>query len=145
MKEYNMTIERTFSMIKPDATSRNLSGAINSMIESAGFKIIAQKKIRITLEQAKKFYDIHKEKPFYNDLCNFISSGTVVVQVLEKENAIADYRKLMGATNPEQAEEGTIRKKYAISIDQNSIHGSDGVETANREISFFFSDVEIVG
>lgn len=145
MKEYNMTIERTFSMIKPDATSRNLSGAINSMIESAGFKIIAQKKIRITLEQAKKFYDIHKEKPFYNDLCNFISSGTVVVQVLEKENAIADYRKLMGATNPEQAEEGTIRKKYAISIDQNSIHGSDSVGTANREILFFFSDVEIVG
>ena len=140
-----MTIERTFSMIKPDATSRNLSGAINVMIESAGFKIIAQKRIRITLEQAKKFYDIHKEKPFYNDLCNFISSGPVVVQVLEKENAILDYRKLMGATNPEQAEEGTIRKKYAISIDQNSVHGSDAIETANREISFFFSDVEIVG
>lgn len=140
-----MTIERTFSVIKPDATSRNLSGAINSIIESAGFKIIAQKKIRITLEQAKKFYDIHSEKPFYNDLCNFISSGPVIVQVLEKENAIADYRKLIGATNPEQAEEGTIRKKYAISIDQNSVHGSDGVETANREISFFFSDIEIVG
>lgn len=138
-------IERTFSMIKPDATSRNLSGVINSMIESDGFRIIAQKKIRITLEQAQKFYDIHKEKPFYNDLCQFISSGPVVVQVLEKENAITDYRKLMGATNPEQAEEGTIRKKYAISIDQNSVHGSDGIETANREISFFFSDIEIVG
>ncbi|MBR1944180.1 MAG: nucleoside-diphosphate kinase [Alphaproteobacteria bacterium] len=140
-----MTIERTFSMIKPDATERNLSGDINSMIEHAGFKIIAQKKIRITLEQAQKFYDVHKEKPFYNDLCNFISSGPVVIQVLEKENAISDYRKLMGATNPEQAEAGTIRKKYAISIDQNSIHGSDGIETAQREISFFFSDIEIVG
>ena len=139
-----MTVERTFSMIKPDATSRNLSGAINSIIESNGFRIIAQKRIRITLEQAQKFYDVHKDKPFYNDLCNFISSGPVVVQVLEKENAIADYRKIMGATNPEQAEEGTIRKKYAISIDQNSVHGSDGVETAKREISFFFSDVEII-
>ena len=141
----NNNIERTFSMIKPDATSRNLSGAINATIEAAGFHIIAQKRIKITLEQAQKFYDIHKEKPFYNDLCIFISSGPVVVQVLEKKNAIADYRKLMGATNPEQAEEGTIRKKYAISIDQNSVHGSDGIETAKREISFFFSDTEIVG
>ena len=131
-------------MIKPDATNRNISGYINSMIESAGFIIIAQKRIKITLEQAKKFYDIHKEKPFYNDLCDFISSGPVIVQVLEKENAIADYRKLMGATNPEQADEGTIRKKYAISIDQNSVHGSDAAETAQREISFFFSDIEII-
>ena len=139
-----MTIEQTFSMIKPDAVSRNLSGAINTMIENAGFIIVGQKMIKITLEQAQKFYDIHKDKPFYNGLCNFISSGPVIVQVLQKENAIADYRKLMGATNPEQAEDGTIRKKYAISIDQNSIHGSDALETAQREINFFFSKTEIV-
>lgn len=140
-----MAIERTFSMIKPDAIKRNLSGAINSMIENAGFRIIAQKRIRITLEQAQKFYDIHKGKPFYDDLCMFIASGPVVVQILEKDNAIEDYRKLMGDTNPETAQDWTIRKKYGISIDQNSIHGSDGVETANREISFFFKDDEIVG
>ncbi|MDR2667096.1 MAG: nucleoside-diphosphate kinase [Holosporales bacterium] len=138
-------LERTFSIIKPDATKRNITGEINSMIESAGFTIVAQKKIKLTIEQAKKFYEIHKERPFYNDLCEFLSSAPVIVQVLEKENAVADYRKLMGATNPENAENGTIRKKFAISIDQNSVHGSDAHETAAVEIKFFFSDVEIVG
>ena len=138
-------IERTFSIIKPDATRRNLTGKINSMIESAGFRIIAQKRLHITLEQAKRFYAVHAEKPFYDDLCKFLSSEPIVVQVLEKENAIADYRKLMGATNPASAEEGTIRSKFALSIDQNSVHGSDAPETAQNEIKFFFSDVEIVG
>lgn len=140
-----MKTELTFSMIKPDAVARRITGEINAMIERNGFSIVAQKLIRITHNQAQKFYDIHRGKPFYDDLCNFISSGAVVVQVLKKENAIEDYRKLMGATNPEHAEEGTIRKKYAISIDQNSVHGSDAPETARREISFFFSDIELVG
>ena len=135
----------TFSIIKPDAVSRHITGKINSMIENAGFSIVAQKLIRITKEQAQKFYDVHQDKPFYEDLCNYISSGAVVVQVLKKENAVADYRKLMGATNPANAEEGTIRKKYAISIDQNSVHGSDAEDTAEREISFFFSKTELVG
>ena len=138
-------IERTFSILKPDATERNITGEINSMIETAGFKIVAQKRIKVTKEQAMKFYDVHKEKPFYNDLCEFLSSAPIVVQVLEKENAIADYRELMGATNPVNAKEGTIRKKYALSIDQNSVHGSDAPETAAKEIKFFFSDTEIVG
>ena len=140
-----MAIELTFSMIKPDATARRLSGAINAMIEAAGFEIAAQKLVRITRAQAERFYDMHRERPFYGDLCDFISSGPVVVQVLRKENAVADYRKLMGATNPEQAEKGTIRKLYAVSIDQNSVHGSDARETAEREIKFFFSEVELVG
>ena len=135
----------TLSIIKPDAVARHITGKINEMIEGAGFSIVAQKLIRITKEQAQRFYDVHKYKPFYDDLCNYISSGAVVVQVLKKENAIADYRKLMGATNPEKAEEGTIRKKYAISIDQNSVHGSDAEDTARREISFFFSETELVG
>ncbi|MBQ8651455.1 MAG: nucleoside-diphosphate kinase [Alphaproteobacteria bacterium] len=138
-------IERTFSIIKPDATGRNITGEINSMIESAGFRIVAQKRVKLTIEQAQKFYEVHKEKPFYNDLCEFLSSAPIIVQVLEKENAIADYRTLMGATNPQNAEEGTIRKKYALSIDQNSVHGSDAPETATNEIRFFFSDTEIVG
>ncbi len=140
-----MSSELTFSMIKPDAVKRHLSGEINAMIESAGFNIVAQKLICITYAQAQKFYNVHKEKPFYNDLCSFISSAPVVVQVLQKENAIVDYRQLMGATNPALAEEGTIRKKYALSIDQNSVHGSDAPETAQREIHFFFSDSELVG
>ncbi len=135
----------TLSIIKPDAVARHITGKINEMIEGAGFSIVAQKLIRITREQAQRFYDVHKDKPFYDDLCNYISSGAVVVQVLKKENAITDYRKLMGATNPEKAEEGTIRKKYAISIDQNSVHGSDAEDTARREISFFFSETELVG
>lgn len=138
-------IERTFSIIKPDATRRNLTGEINNMLETAGFRIVAQKRIRITLEQAKKFYAVHSEKPFYNDLCEFLSSAPVVVQVLEKENAIEDYRKIMGSTNPANAEEGTIRKKFALSIDQNSVHGSDAPETADKEIHFFFSESEITG
>jgi nucleoside-diphosphate kinase len=137
-------IERTLSIIKPDAIKRNITGEINGMIESAGFKIVAQKKIKLTLEQAKKFYEVHKERPFYNDLCEFLSSAPVIVQVLEKENAIANYRELMGATNPENANNGTIRKKFAISIDQNSVHGSDAPETATTEIGFFFSNIEIV-
>jgi len=138
-------IEQTFSIIKPDATKRNLTGKINSMIEDAGFRIVAQKRVKLTLEQAQRFYAVHSEKPFYNDLCEFLSSAPIVVQVLEKENAIADYRSLMGATNPANAEEGTIRNKFALSIDQNSVHGSDAPETAANEIKFFFSDVEIVG
>ena len=138
-------IERTFTIIKPDATARNITGEINAMIEAAGFKIVAQKRLKITKDQAMKFYDVHKEKPFYNDLCEFLSSAPIVVQVLEKENAIADYRNLMGATNPVNANEGTIRKKYALSIDQNSVHGSDAPDTAAKEIKFFFSDTEIVG
>ena len=137
--------ERTFSIIKPDATRRNLTGEINKMLESAGFRIIAQKRIRITLDQAKKFYEVHSEKPFYNDLCEFLSSEPVVVQILEKDNAIADYRSLMGATNPANAAEGTIRQRFAISVDQNSVHGSDAPETAAAEMKFFFSDIEIVG
>ncbi|MDR0942890.1 MAG: nucleoside-diphosphate kinase [Holosporales bacterium] len=138
-------VERTFSMIKPDATNRNLTGKINSMIESAGFRIIAQKKTRMTLEQAKKFYEVHKDKPFYNDLCKFMSSAPIVVQVLEKENAISNYRTLMGATNPYNADAGTIRKEFAISTTENSVHGSDASETAAAEIKFFFSEIEIVG
>lgn len=138
-------IEQTFSIIKPDATKRNLTGKINSMIEDAGFRIVAQKRVKLTLKQAQRFYAVHSEKPFYNDLCEFLSSAPIVVQVLEKENAIADYRSLMGATNPANAEEGTIRNKFALSIDQNSVHGSDAPETAANEIKFFFSDVEIVG
>lgn len=138
-------IERTFSIIKPDATRRNLTGEINSMIEAAGFRIVAQKRVKLTLAQAQKFYEVHKEKPFYGDLCEFLSSEPVVVQVLEKENAIADYRAIMGATNPANAAEGTIRNRFAISVDQNSVHGSDAPETAANEIKFFFSDTEIVG
>lgn len=138
-------MERTLSILKPDATKRNLTGAINKMIEDAGFRIIAQKRIKLTLEQAMKFYEVHKSKSFYGELCEFLSSSPVVVQVLEKDNAIADYRSLMGATNPANAEEGTIRKTFALSVDQNTVHGSDAPETAAQEISFFFSSVEIVG
>lgn len=138
-------MERTLSILKPDATKRNLTGAINKMIEDAGFRVIAQKRIKLTLEQAMKFYEVHKSKSFYGELCEFLSSSPVVVQVLEKDNAIADYRSLMGATNPANAEEGTIRKTFALSVDQNTVHGSDAPETAAQEISFFFSSVEIVG
>ncbi|MDR0744356.1 MAG: nucleoside-diphosphate kinase [Holosporales bacterium] len=137
--------ERTLSIIKPDATQRNITGDINSMIEAAGFAIIAQKMLKLTFEQAKKFYEVHSDKPFYEDLCKFLSSAPVIVQVLEKENAILDYRKLMGATNPINAEVGTIRNRFAISVDQNSVHGSDAKETAVSEINFFFSDIELVG
>ena len=138
-------MERTLSILKPDATERNLTGKINTMIEGAGLKIIAQKKIRLSEEMAGAFYAEHKGKPFYNDLVSIMSSGPVVVQVLEGDNAIALYRKVMGATNPANAEEGTIRKTFAISLDRNSAHGSDSPESADREISFFFSQTEIVG
>ncbi len=140
-----MAIQRTFSIIKPDATARNLTGKINAKIEDAGLRIIAQKRIKMTREQAEGFYAVHKERPFFNDLVSFMISGPVVVQVLEGENAIAKYREVMGATNPENAEPGTIRKEFAESIEANSVHGSDAPETAADEIPFFFSDDEIVG
>jgi nucleoside-diphosphate kinase len=138
-------IQRTLSILKPDATDRNITGEINGMIEAAGFRVVAQKRILITLDQAEKFYEIHKERPFYNDLCAFLSSAPSVVQVLEKENAVDDYRTLMGATNPASADDGTIRKRFALSIDKNSVHGSDSPENAAIEIRFFFSETEIVG
>jgi nucleoside-diphosphate kinase len=140
-----MATQRTFSIIKPDATARNLTGKINAMIEDAGLRIIAQKRIHMTKDQAEGFYGVHRERPFFNDLVSFMISGPVVVQVLEGENAIAKYRGVMGATNPEQAAEGTIRKTFAESIEANSVHGSDAPETAAEEIKFFFSDDEIVG
>lgn len=140
-----MAIERTFSIIKPDATDRNLTGAIVKKFEEAGFRIVAQKRVRMTKEQAMQFYEIHKEKSFYDSLCETMSSAPVVVQVLEKENAVEDSRKLMGATNPANAEPGTIRREFAINIEQNSVHGSDSLENAKKEISFFFSETEIVG
>lgn len=136
-------LERTLSIIKPDATERNLTGEIDAIIESAGFRIVAQKKICLTRKQAEGFYAEHKEKAFFDSLVEFMSSGPVVVQVLEKENAIADYRALMGATNPANAEEGTIRQRFALSIDRNSVHGSDSPESAKREVSYFFSEIEI--
>lgn len=140
-----MAIERTFSIIKPDATKRNLTGKIIDRFESNGMRIIASKRIHMTREQAGGFYAVHKERPFYNDLVDFMVSGPVVVQVLEGENAIAKNRKIMGATNPAEADEGTIRKDFAESIDANSVHGSDAPETAAEEIKFFFSDDELVG
>ncbi|MEE2524785.1 nucleoside-diphosphate kinase [Hyphobacterium sp. HN65] len=140
-----MAIQRTFSIIKPDATARNLTGKINAKIEDAGLRIIAQKRIHMTKEQAEGFYGVHRERPFFNDLVSFMISGPVVVQVLEGEDAIAKYREVMGATNPENAEPGTIRKEFAESIEANSVHGSDAPETAAQEIPFFFSDDEIVG
>ncbi|WP_107713428.1 nucleoside-diphosphate kinase [Oceanicaulis sp.] len=140
-----MAIQRTFSIIKPDATARNLTGAINAKIEEAGLRIIAQKRIRLSKDQAEGFYAVHKERPFFGDLVSFMISGPVVVQVLEGEDAIAKYREVMGATNPEDAAAGTIRKEFAESIEANSVHGSDAPETAAQEIPFFFSDDEIVG
>lgn len=140
-----MAVQRTFSIIKPDATARNLTGKINAKIEEAGLRIIAQKRIHMTKDQAEGFYAVHKERPFFNDLVSFMISGPVVVQVLEGENAIARYREVMGATNPEQADAGTIRKEFAESIEANSVHGSDAPETAAQEIPFFFSEDEIVG
>lgn len=138
-----MSLEHTFSMIKPDSVQKNLIGAINTMIEQAGFKIIAQKMVHLTKAQAAHFYDVHKERPFYEDLCNFLSSGPAVAQILSKENAVADYRVLLGATNPAEAADGTIRKMYGASIDNNAAHGSDSQETAEREINFFFNNLEI--
>ena len=140
-----MAIERTFSIIKPDATKRNLTGKIIDRFESNGLRIVASKRIHMTREQAGEFYGVHKERPFYNDLVDFMISGPVVVQVLEGENAIAKNREIMGATNPAEADEGTIRKDFAESIDANSVHGSDAPETAAEEIKFFFTDEELVG
>jgi nucleoside-diphosphate kinase len=139
-----MAIERTFSILKPDATKRNLTGKINAMFEEAGLRIIAQKRIHMTPEQAGEFYGVHKERPFFKDLVGFMISGPVVVQVLEGENAIARNREIMGATNPANAAEGTIRKKFAESIDANTVHGSDAPETAAQEIAFFFKKDEIL-
>ena len=133
-------IEQTLSIIKPDAVERNLDNEIKEMFKNKGFKIIKEKKIQIEKIEAEKFYKIHETKPFYNDLCAYLSSGPIVVMILEKENAVLGNRELMGATNPEKAEEGTIRKKYGISIDKNSVHGSDSVENAKIEINFFFKD-----
>ena len=140
-----MAVERTFSIIKPDATRRNLTGAINAMIEKAGLRIVAQKRVRITREQAETFYGVHRERPFFGELVEFMTSGPVVVQVLEGEGAIAKYRDVMGATDPNKAAEGTIRKVHARSIGENSVHGSDAPETASVEIAQFFSGNEIVG
>jgi nucleoside-diphosphate kinase len=140
-----MATERTFSIIKPDATRRNLTGAITKMLEDAGLRVVASRRIRMTREQAEGFYAVHRERPFYNDLCTFMTSGPVVVQVLEGDNAVARNREVMGATNPADADEGTIRKAYAESIEANSIHGSDSAENARVEIDFFFKPDEIVG
>jgi len=138
-------MERTFSIIKPDATKRNLTGAINKMLEDAGLRIVAQKRIHMTKEQAEGFYAVHKERPFFGELTEFMSSAPVVVQVLEGENAVAKNREVMGATNPEEAAPGTIRKEYALNIGENSVHGSDSAENAAIEIAYFFNDDEIVG
>jgi len=140
-----MAKERTLSIIKPDATRRNLTGKVNAKFEEAGLRIVAQRRIQLTTDQAGKFYAVHKERPFYNDLCTFMTSGPVVVQVLEGEDAVTRNRDVMGATNPEQAAEGTIRKALAESIEANSVHGSDSDENAKIEIDFFFSPDEIVG
>ena len=140
-----MATQRTFSIIKPDATRRNLTGAINAKIEEAGLRIVGQKRIHMTKAQAEAFYAVHAERPFYNDLVSFMISGPVVVQVLEGENAVAAYRQVMGATNPADADEGTIRKAFAESIEANSVHGSDSDENAGIEINNFFTEDEIVG
>src|SRR5678816_3004712 len=145
MRTVPMAVERTFSIIKPDATERNLTGAINAIIEKAGLRIVAQKRVRITREQAETFYGVHRERPFFGELVSFMTSGPVVVQVLEGEGAIAKYREVMGATDPANAAAGTIRKLYARSIGENSVHGSDAPDTAVREIAQFFSENEIVG
>ena len=139
-----MSIEQTLSIIKPDATKRNLTGKINSKLEDSGLKIIAQKRILLSKTQAEDFYKVHQERPFYNDLVRFMISGPVVVQVLEGENAVSKNREVMGATNPAEAENGTIRKEFAVSIEANSVHGSDSLENAKIEISFFFSQIELV-
>ena len=140
-----MTIQRTFSMIKPDATARNLTGAINAKIEAAGLRIVAQKRIHMTRAQAEGFYAEHQGKPFFDELVSFMSSGPTVVQVLEGENAIAHYREVMGATNPEKAAPGTLRAEFAESMGRNSVHGSDSETSAAREIAYWFSSIELVG
>src|SRR4051794_6342894 len=145
IKDEIMAIERTFSIIKPDATARNLTGAVNAVIEKAGLRIVAQKRIQLTRKEAETFYGIHRERPFFGELVEFMTSGPVVVQVLEGENAVAKYREVMGATNPANADEGTIRKQFAQSVGENTVHGSDSAENAKIEIAQFFSGNEIVG
>jgi nucleoside-diphosphate kinase len=140
-----VALERTFSILKPDATRRNLTGAVNAMIEAAGLRIVAQKRIRMTRAQAETFYAVHSERPFFGELVEFMTSAPVVVQVLEGENAIVTYRDVMGATNPANAAEGTIRKAHAVSVGENTVHGSDAAETAAQEIAQFFAGNEIVG
>ena len=140
-----MAVQRTFSILKPDATRRNLTGAVNAVIEKAGLRIVAQKRIQMSRAQAEKFYEVHKERPFFGELVDFMISGPVVVQVLEGDNAVAAYRDLMGATDPAKAAPGTIRKEIAKSIGENSVHGSDAADTAAKEIAQFFSGNEIVG
>lgn len=140
-----MAIERTFSMIKPDATKRNLTGAITKMLEDGGLRVVASKRVHMSLREAEGFYAVHRERPFFQELTEFMSSGPTVVQVLEGENAIARNREIMGATNPAEAAEGTIRKTYAVSIGENSVHGSDAPETAAEEIAYWFAGTEIVG
>jgi nucleoside-diphosphate kinase len=140
-----MALERTLSILKPDATERNLTGAINAEFEKAGFRIVAQKRVHLSEAQAKAFYAVHAARPFYGELVSYMISGPVVVQVLERDDAVAKHRELMGATNPANAAEGTIRKMFAESIERNSVHGSDSLENAANEIKFFFSDCEIVG
>lgn len=140
-----MTKQRTFSIIKPDATKRNLTGKINALIESSGLRIVAQRRIILSRRQAQKFYEIHKERPFFGELVDYMVSEPVVVQVLEGDNAVAKYREIMGATDPAKAAPGTIRKEFAVNIGENSVHGSDSAENAANEIRFFFSDSDIVG
>ena len=140
-----MAVERTLSIIKPDATERNITGKINSYFEAGGLRIVAQKRVHLTLGQAQKFYEVHKERPFFGELCEYMISGPVVVQVLEGENAVARNREIMGATNPAQAADGTIRKAHGVDVQANSVHGSDSPENAAIEIAFFFSGIEIVG
>ncbi len=137
--------ERTFSILKPDATARNITGKINAVIEEAGLRIVAQRRIRMTQEEAEDFYDVHRERPFYGELVEFMTSGPVVVQVLEGENAVLRYREVMGATNPAAAAEGTIRKLFALSVGENSVHGSDSIDNAKIEIAQFFDAADIVG
>ena len=139
-----MTIENTLSIIKPDATRRNLTGSINAKFEQAGLNIIAQKRLQLTKDMAQKFYEIHKDRPFFNDLVDFMISGPVITQVLRGENAVKVNREVMGATNPKEADKGTIRKEFAESIEANSVHGSDSLENAKSEISFFFAEIELI-
>ena len=136
----NNTTEQTLSIIKPDAVERNLENEVKEIFKNKGFKILKEKKVQIEKSEAEKFYKVHETKPFYNDLCEYLSSGPIIVIILEKENAVVENRKIMGATDPKNADEGTIRNKYGISIDKNSVHGSDSAENAKKEIDFFFSD-----
>jgi len=138
-------MQKTFSIIKPDATKRNITGSINHLIENSGLRIVAQKRMHLTITQAKEFYEVHKDRPFYNDLIEYMTSDPVIVQILQGPNAVSKYREIMGSTNPDEAETGTIRKIHALNIQENSVHGSDSEENAKKEIDFFFNANEIVG